>query len=117
VELKHRIWAVAWRSCFQGCFKTSGPSPTQLFCRFYRDGLPAPRTEDSETLKGLKSMPDSQPPTATELLKRELMRFLSNKEPEVLCIRGAWGVGKTYAWNKFLAEAKSDDLIALSKYA
>ena len=37
--------------------------------------------------------------------------------PEVLAIRGAWGVGKTFAWNKFLREAKESNEIALEGYS
>jgi tRNA A37 threonylcarbamoyladenosine biosynthesis protein TsaE len=36
----------------------------------------------------------------TEVIIRELERFLESKEPEVICIRGRWGVGKTHAWNE-----------------
>jgi hypothetical protein len=56
-------------------------------------------------------------PTATELLKAEVMRFLASNTPEVLAIRGSWGVGKTFAWNKYLREAKDNDKIKLPKYA
>ncbi|MEW6539602.1 MAG: P-loop NTPase fold protein [Pseudomonadota bacterium] len=47
----------------------------------------------------------------------ELAAFLSSDNPQVLCISGKWGVGKTFAWNKALQKAKSDNTIALSKYA
>jgi hypothetical protein len=32
--------------------------------------------------------------------------FIASDNAEVLCIQGAWGVGKTYAWDKYLREAK-----------
>ncbi|MFG1193381.1 hypothetical protein [Xanthobacter flavus] len=35
-------------------------------------------------------------------IEAEINRFLSSNDPEILCIRGAWGVGKTYAWKKYL---------------
>lgn len=35
-----------------------------------------------------------------------VVRFLSNHEPEVLVLKGAWGVGKTYAWNKLVEHHK-----------
>lgn len=41
------------------------------------------------------------------IIKNEIRRFLASEEPEVLAIKGNWGVGKTYAWIKFLEEAKS----------
>jgi len=40
-----------------------------------------------------------------DLVKREIVRFLKSEEPEVLCIRGKWGVGKTYSWKQYLKEA------------
>jgi len=41
-----------------------------------------------------------------EIVKKEIFRFLESDTPEVLAIKGAWGVGKTYTWNKFILEAK-----------
>jgi tRNA A37 threonylcarbamoyladenosine biosynthesis protein TsaE len=35
-------------------------------------------------------------------------RFLTSDQPEVLALKGAWGVGKTYAWNKTVLECKDD---------
>jgi hypothetical protein len=56
-------------------------------------------------------------PTATHLLKKEIDRFLASDAEEVLCIRGKWGVGKTYAWNSYLKEAATNGSIALERYA
>ncbi|QIG95512.1 P-loop NTPase fold protein [Bradyrhizobium sp. 6(2017)] len=47
----------------------------------------------------------------------ELARFLASKDPEVLCITGKWGVGKTFAWNLYLHEAQGKGKVALSKYS
>jgi hypothetical protein len=52
-----------------------------------------------------------------ELFRNEILRFISHPQAEVLVISGKWGVGKTYAWNRFLAEAKQRNLIAPSHYA
>src|SRR5688572_20769896 len=41
-------------------------------------------------------------------------RFLRSEATEVLAIKGAWGVGKTYAWNKLVIDNK--DKIALPNY-
>ena len=51
------------------------------------------------------------------IVKKEIFRFLESSTPEVLAIKGAWGVGKTFAWNKFLLEAKEDKKIACKKYS
>lgn len=47
----------------------------------------------------------------------EIARFLASPEPEVLCISGRWGVGKTFAWNRYLEEARDNDKVALKSYA
>lgn len=54
---------------------------------------------------------------STKLLRAEIERFLNSKTPEVLSIRGAWGAGKTFAWNRFLKEAHDNGKVALEKYA
>jgi hypothetical protein len=51
------------------------------------------------------------------LVRQEIARFLASPEPEVLCLRGKWGVGKTYSWNAFLREAKEKGEIALDSYS
>jgi hypothetical protein len=47
----------------------------------------------------------------------EMKRFLESKDPEVICIRGSWGVGKTYAWNNRLGDAHRDGRIGLERYS
>jgi hypothetical protein len=59
----------------------------------------------------------TEEPTSIKLLKAEIDRFLASNDPEVLSIRGSWGAGKTYAWNRFLKSARDKDAIALQKYA
>ena len=52
------------------------------------------------------------------LIEKEVRRLLSTKEPEVVCISGRWGVGKTFAWRRYLEEAHArKGGIALKKYA
>lgn len=51
------------------------------------------------------------------LIKSEVERFLANTEPAVLCITGAWGVGKTFAWNRYLQDAQTRQAIGLDRYA
>lgn len=52
-----------------------------------------------------------------EKLEQEIRRFLASDDPEVICVTGKWGVGKTYAWAKYLAEADSKKAIQLTRYS
>lgn len=52
------------------------------------------------------------------LVKEEILRFLASPEPETLCIKGKWGVGKTFAWKQYLKEAAAlSDGISLEAYS
>ncbi|TCS09166.1 hypothetical protein [Rhizobium sp. BK418] len=51
-------------------------------------------------------------------IENEINRFLANSEPEVLCIKGKWGVGKTFTWERLLADAHAHSgKLALKKYS
>jgi hypothetical protein len=54
---------------------------------------------------------------STELIENEIRTFLSSKEPEVICISGRWGVGKTFAWNRNVRGAQASKRIALDAYS
>ncbi|MBI1179318.1 MAG: hypothetical protein GC201_02090 [Alphaproteobacteria bacterium] len=41
-------------------------------------------------------------------VKEEIRRFASSDEPEIICISGALGVGKTYAWKSCISETGSN---------
>lgn len=41
-------------------------------------------------------------------VKTVATRFLKHDKPEVLALKGAWGVGKTYAWNQLVLETKGE---------
>jgi hypothetical protein len=51
------------------------------------------------------------------LIEKEIERFLASPEPEVLCLRGKWGVGKTHSWEAILRKARDRGAIALNSYA
>jgi hypothetical protein len=51
------------------------------------------------------------------LLEAEIRTFLNTKSPEILCVFGKWGVGKTFAWNRYLAEAQASRSICLPRYS
>lgn len=52
-----------------------------------------------------------------DIIESQIGRFLASEAPEVMSIKGAWGVGKTYAWTKYLNSAKNQHKIALRKYS
>lgn len=52
-----------------------------------------------------------------EHVQNEIQRFIRTKDPEVLCISGGWGVGKTFAWKKMLEEEGKLKKVALDSYA
>ena len=54
---------------------------------------------------------------STALIESEIKRFLRSDTPEVLCLKGKWGVGKTFAWRKWLSEVQDDLTLAATKYA
>lgn len=52
-----------------------------------------------------------------ETIKSVITNFLESETPEVMAIKGKWGTGKTYSWNKFLNEAKANNKISLKRYS
>ncbi|MBW7877570.1 MAG: hypothetical protein H3C47_16455 [Candidatus Cloacimonetes bacterium] len=52
-----------------------------------------------------------------EIVKSQIRRFLSNDQPDVLAIKGPWGTGKTYSWNKFLLSAKLEGEVLFETYS
>ena len=48
--------------------------------------------------------------TPSTLVRNEIERFLRSSDPEVLCISGAWGVGKTYMWKEVLLATASGEI-------
>ena len=50
-------------------------------------------------------------------VETKISDFLSTNTPEVMAIKGAWGVGKTFTWNKLSKYAKDNKQIALKNYS
>ncbi|AGH98887.1 hypothetical protein [Micavibrio aeruginosavorus] len=44
-----------------------------------------------------------------EAIEEAVIEFLGAKEPKVLVIKGAWGIGKTYAWSRWLEKAAQEN--------
>lgn len=54
---------------------------------------------------------------SVDVLKKQIFNFLASETPEVMAIKGEWGVGKTYSWKKFLVEANSKNKVKLNRYS
>lgn len=54
---------------------------------------------------------------STGHIQEEIRKFLRSNTPEVLCIRGNWGTGKTYSWTDVLKDASSRNAVGLKRYA
>lgn len=52
-----------------------------------------------------------------EFIKDQIEKFVSSSTPEIMAIKGDWGVGKTFSWKRFLVEAKSNDKVLLNNYS
>ncbi|MCA1968579.1 MAG: KAP family NTPase [Rhizobium sp.] len=51
-------------------------------------------------------------------VRAAIRQFLATDTPQVLCVRGDWGTGKTYIWQKLVKELRgSKETIALGQYA
>lgn len=55
--------------------------------------------------------------TSTAIVQAEIERFLRSSEPEVLCITGDWGVGKTYNWQNTFDRLRKEREIGLVRYS
>jgi hypothetical protein len=55
--------------------------------------------------------------TSTTAVQNEIERFLRSPEPEVLCITGDWGVGKTYNWQVKLDQMRTNRAVGLARYS
>lgn len=54
---------------------------------------------------------------SVKLARNEIERFIAGTDPEILCLSGKWGVGKTYSWNYYLKNAKDANKIEFKRYA
>jgi hypothetical protein len=52
-----------------------------------------------------------------KLIENEIRRFLTSTEKEVVCLTGHWGVGKTFAWNRYLTDVQRHGGVALQNYS
>ncbi len=55
--------------------------------------------------------------SSKRIVLREIDRFLSSSEPEVLCISGEWGIGKTYTWQVSVDAAIKEGLFKFARYS
>ena len=52
-----------------------------------------------------------------KLVIEQIVGFIESAKPSVLCLRGPWGVGKTYNWDTVLLEKLSKNKVGLESYA
>jgi Cdc6-like AAA superfamily ATPase len=57
------------------------------------------------------------PAMSFKLVERAINDFLASRTPEVMCLIGKWGIGKTFSWKFFLKKAKDENRLALEKYS
>lgn len=55
--------------------------------------------------------------TTTGIVVSEIERFLKTSDPEVLCITGKWGVGKTFTWQTIFDRLRMRKEISLHRYS
>jgi hypothetical protein len=55
--------------------------------------------------------------TSAQTTKQEIARFLKESEPGVLCINGAWGVGKTFLWRQVLDQLRKASGLNFTRYS
>ena len=54
---------------------------------------------------------------SVKVIKDQILQFLSSDQPEVMAIKGEWGVGKTFSWKRFLEEAGKQNKIKVDRYS
>ena len=64
-----------------------------------------------------KQFDATQKPAALTLLRSEIVRFLKSDQAEALCIRGKWGVGKTFTWETCLKDSFTAGAVKGEKYS
>lgn len=52
-----------------------------------------------------------------KIIEKEILRFLSTEEPEVICIKGKWGIGKSHLWNSLLKKSYHNKQIKFKTYS
>jgi hypothetical protein len=54
---------------------------------------------------------------SVELLRAEIERFIGGANPQIICVTGQWGVGKTRTWNSALELCRISGRVGMDKYA
>ncbi len=55
--------------------------------------------------------------SSIDVIRSEITKFLLSKEPQVLCVTGDWGVGKTHVWNELIKEVAEEKALGKTKYS
>lgn len=54
---------------------------------------------------------------SVKIIKSELARFFRDAHPELLVLKGQWGIGKTYHWEAAISKVRKDELVNLETYS
>lgn len=54
---------------------------------------------------------------ALKFIEDQLKKFIQNKGPSIIAIKGAWGTGKTHSWNALIDKEIEAERVGLKKYA
>ena len=52
-----------------------------------------------------------------QTIKQQVLDFLGSPSPGTISIKGAWGVGKTYAWKEYIKQAQSENKLVNERYS
>lgn len=52
-----------------------------------------------------------------EIIREQVLHFLSQSSPSVMAIKGEWGVGKTHGWEALLLDAQKKEMLSAKRYS
>jgi hypothetical protein len=56
-------------------------------------------------------------PESLEPIRREIKNYLTKPYPQVMAIKGKWGIGKTYTWKKLIVDIGKSNVLYFKKYS
>ena len=65
----------------------------------------------------MRQLGETEKAMSARLVALEIAEFLRSREPQILCVFGRWGVGKTFAWQHYLRNAQAAGGVTFDRYA